>query len=55
VERIRISRKPGRRDRELRDAARAPLSLDPRDPDIVRARRLAEHAALERIRRRTWD
>jgi hypothetical protein len=37
---IRIERKP-RRDRDDRTP---PLPIDPRDPDVVRAKRLAEAA-----------
>jgi hypothetical protein len=43
---IRIERKP-RRDRDDRTP---PLPLDPRDPDVVRAKRLAEAAAGRKSR-----
>jgi hypothetical protein len=53
VEGIRISSSRRRRDTEKRAGPRTALpSLDPGDRDIVRARRLAERAALERTRRR---
>jgi len=43
---IRIERKP-RRDRDDRTP---PLPLDPRDPDVVRAKRLAENDASRKSR-----
>jgi hypothetical protein len=43
---IRIERKP-RRDRDDRTP---PLPLDPRDPDVVRAKRLAERHVQSKSR-----
>jgi len=44
VKRIRIARPKARRDRPWREL----LPLDPRDPDIVRAKELARAASTHR-------
>jgi hypothetical protein len=51
VERIKVRKRQWRRD-VLEPAV---LPLDPRDPDVVRVKRLAERAGAGRIRRRAGD